>query len=331
MTKELVKRALVGSGILRLGSILAGRGAALIMYHSVLDDPGSVETTLGGIAHSAAVFRGQMEVLARHFNVVNMDQVLSFVKGEAELPNRSVVVTFDDGYADNYHVASPILSNVGIPAIFYVTVGCIDQSTLPWPARLRFAFLTSAKHEWTSPGGRVWPIHSSEARVKAFDHASEYIARLSGAAQNELLATIYGDLETEVANTLDGLMMTWDEVRGLTSNGHTIGSHTVTHPNMAWVKEEDARAEFLESKQRLEIELERPVIHFSYPCPVLQPHWKDKTVELSREAGYKTAVTTNGGMVRRNDEPLCLRRIRPTKTIEGLRWNLECTFAGRPR
>ena len=49
----------------------------------------------------------------------------------------------------------------------------------------------------------------------------------------------------------------------------------------------------------------------------------------SREAGYETAVTTNGGLVRKDDDPLELRRIRPTKTVQGLWWNLECGFAGR--
>jgi hypothetical protein len=52
-------------------------------------------------------------------------------------------------------------------------------------------------------------------------------------------------------------------------------------------------------------------------------------VQLSGELGYLTGVTTNGGLVRRGDNALSLRRIRPTKTVDGLRWNLECVFAGK--
>ncbi len=124
-------------------------------------------------------------------------------------------------------------------------------------------------------------------------------------------------------------MMTWDEIRGLARLGHTIGSHTMTHPNLAQIPDNEMRIELLEAKRRIEQELERPVTHFSYPCPALQPHWEKRTVKASREIGYQTAVTTNGGMVRRQDDPLSLRRIRPTKTIDGLRWNLECAFLGR--
>ena len=78
----------------------------------------------------------------------------------------------------------------------------------------------------------------------------------------------------------------------------------------------------------LEQELGKPVPHFSYPCPALEPHWTDHTVNMSRELGYLTSVTTNGGMVRAHDNALRLRRIRPTKTIDGLHWNLERTFSG---
>ena len=331
MTKDLVKRALIGSGVLRLGSKLAAKGVALIMYHSVLDDPRCAEKTLGGISHSTAVFRGQMELITRHFKAVTIEQVLSFLKGETELPKRSVVITFDDGYADNYHLARPILSNLGIPAVFYITVNCVERHTLPWLARLRFAFLTSDKQVWTDPHGGTWQMRSNGERVRAFDLACEYMAKLSGAPQDELLAAICGGLEAEAPNIPNTVMMTWDEVRGLAKQGYTVGSHTMNHPNMAWVKEEDARVEFCESKRLLERELNSGITHFSYPCPVLQPHWKGRTVDLSREAGYNTAVTTNGGIVRKNDDPLSLRRVRPTKTVEGLRWNLECIFAGRPR
>jgi hypothetical protein len=98
---------------------------------------------------------------------------------------------------------------------------------------------------------------------------------------------------------------------------------------MAYVTENDAQTEFAESKHRLEQELAAPIVHFSYPCPALDPHWVERTVNASRQIGYQTAVTSNGGMVRRQDNPLSLHRIRPTKTVDGLRWNLECTFLGR--
>ena len=105
------------------------------------------------------------------------------------------------------------------------------------------------------------------------------------------------------------LMMSWDQARQLARAGHIVGSHTMTHPNMAHVKSDsDLQQEFEQSKRRLEQELNAPVVHFSYPCPILQPHWTERTVNMCRQLGYRTAVTTNPGLARRGNDPLTLRR-----------------------
>ena len=98
---------------------------------------------------------------------------------------------------------------------------------------------------------------------------------------------------------------------------------------MAYLKAEEAIRELAESKRRLELNLETPIRHFSYPCPALSPHWSAQTAEQTQLAGYETAVTTDNGLTRTGDNPFCLKRLRPTKTVEGLRWNLESAFAGR--
>jgi peptidoglycan/xylan/chitin deacetylase (PgdA/CDA1 family) len=123
-------------------------------------------------------------------------------------------------------------------------------------------------------------------------------------------------------------MMTWDQARGLQQEGHIVGSHTMTHPNMAFLKLEDLRRELSLSKQTMESHLGAPVRHLSYPCPALFPNWTQQTTEESNRAGYETAVTTNDGVVRKRDNPLELNRVRPTRTVDGLRWNLERAFAG---
>jgi peptidoglycan/xylan/chitin deacetylase (PgdA/CDA1 family) len=329
MANRWIKKSLIRSGVLSLVSRFTGHGVAILMYHSVMNDPSAEQLTLGGIIHSTQVFRGQMELVARHFHAVSLDDVLLFLKGEKTLPPRAVVITFDDGYADNYHAAKDILSPLGIPAVFYVTVDCVERQRLPWPSLLRYAFLTSKKDTWTEDGGAAWPLSSTGQRVQAFDRASEYCCKLSGVPQDEYVESVRQQLGTAPPRPGQRLMMTWEEVRGLARLGHTLGSHTMTHPNLAYVSENDARTELLAAKNKLEGALAAPIVHFSYPCPALQPHWGEHTVRASREIGYQTAVTTNGGLVKRHDDPLSLRRVRPTKTVDGLRWNLECAFLGR--
>jgi peptidoglycan/xylan/chitin deacetylase (PgdA/CDA1 family) len=329
MDKTWIKNVLLRTGALRLASRRTAPEVAIIMYHSVMDDPAVGETTLGGIIHSTEVFRQQMEIVVRHFRAVSLDDVLLFLQGKKSLPPRSVVITFDDGYADNYQAAKNILTPLGIPAVFYVVVDSIDRQRLPWPGRLRYAFLTSAQREWAEAAGRTWSLASTEQRLAGFERASEYCSKLAGAPQDQFVETIEQTLGTSPPRSAARMMLTWDEARSLARDGHTVGSHTLTHPNMAYLAEDVARLELQGAKTRMEQELSAPVLHFSYPCPALQPHWSDGTVQASREIGYQTAVTTNGGVVRKNHDPLSLRRIRPSKTVQGLHWNLECAFLGR--
>jgi peptidoglycan/xylan/chitin deacetylase (PgdA/CDA1 family) len=327
--REWVRKTALASKALRLAGEFYGPSAAILMYHSVLPDPAVQSDSLGGIIHSETAFRGQLELLARDYHPITLDQTVKHLRDAAELPKRSVVVTFDDGYADNYEVAMPILNHFAVPATFYVAVDCVENRRLPWPSRLRFAFRRTKLTTWTDPLGKPWGLIAPLSREEAFLAACDLCCQLSGKPQEGFVNGIEQALLTSLSGESGPFMMSYDELRGLNRHGHTVGSHTMTHPNMAYLKEEEAQHELAESKQRLESELHAPIKHFSYPCPALSPHWNERTLEQSRALGYETAVTTNSGLTRRGDNPLRLKRLHPTKTVEGLRWNLESAFAGR--
>jgi len=116
--KNVTKTILLHSGLVNVMGRFRGRSAAILMYHSVMENPRSAELFLGEIGHSLRVFRSQMELLADKYHPVSLEQIQNFVLGNTELPPRSVAVTFDDGYQDNYEVAAPILKQVGVPATF---------------------------------------------------------------------------------------------------------------------------------------------------------------------------------------------------------------------
>jgi peptidoglycan/xylan/chitin deacetylase (PgdA/CDA1 family) len=327
--KDWAKRTIVGSGLLRMAASVRGPSAAILMYHSVLPDPSLWVDSLGEIAHSELVFRAQMELLAREFHPISLDQAIKHLRSGDDLPRRSVVITFDDGYADNYEFAMPVLNQIGVPATFYVTVDCVENKRLPWPSRLRFAFRNTKLSAWKDSQGKNWSLRSPSEREEAFLSSCDVCCQLSGKAQEDFVARLEQELYAKIPCRQASPMLSYEQMRGLQRKGHIVGSHTMTHPNMAYLKQEEAARELTESKRRLELNLEAPIPHFSYPCPALSPHWSVQTAEQSRAAGYETAVTTDNGITRTGDNPFCLKRIRPTKTVEGLRWNLESAFAGR--
>ncbi|MBZ5700336.1 MAG: polysaccharide deacetylase family protein [Acidobacteriia bacterium] len=329
--KHHIKNALTKNGLLRLVARFASQRIVILKYHSIQDEPERYENSIGsGIIHGRAVFAEQMELVARKFDPVTLDDVLLFLRGDKRLPRRPVAVTFDDGYADNSELAAPILNSLGVPAAFYVTVSAVDLVRAPWFCRLRHAFGKTAKKTWTdSTEGCVRDLVEPRTRKVAFLIAAGRCASSTGETQEKHIRKLEEELEVEPLSPRDVRMMNWEQVRCLRRSGHIVGSHTLTHPNAAQVAIAEFQKECVESKRRLEEELGSPVPHFSYPSPILQPHWTEQTVEVTKEAGYQTAVTSMAGPVQFGNNPLALQRVAVPHDKEEFLWKLECTFLGR--
>ncbi len=307
--KRWVKKGLVASRVMRLWHRLLPARVVILRYHSVQHDP-RPDTPVGrGIVHPAEDFARQMEWLAANYRPVTLDQVAAALREGQPPPDDGVLITFDDGYRDNHAVAAPILERHGMKGVFYITVDCVEQQKLPWFCRLRHAFAGRPEPEYVAAAARC--------------------ATLAGAAQEAFLADTERALGAPPFAPADRLMMTWDEVRDLHRRGHTVGSHTLSHPNVAQAAPADRPRELQESKRRLEEVLGAEVRHFSYPSPRLQPHWTEETVAACAEAGYETAVTTTPGPVLAKGAALSLPRFPAPEHMDAFKWSVQCAFLGR--
>ncbi|MGB8013333.1 MAG: polysaccharide deacetylase family protein [Terriglobales bacterium] len=324
--KVWVKNAAARGRILQAAAWFAKPRAAVLMYHSVVEDPAQTANTIR-ISQSRASFESQMSALARRFNPVSMEQITEFAAAGRRLPRRPVAVTFDDGFADNYDVALPILRRYGIPATFYILVDAVETGTSPWYVRLTFAFRTTTVGEWKHPeNGRTFQLGRADDKNAALNMAWDEGAARAGGAQEQFVRQIENSLQV---NPLDArLMMNWDQVRALKKAGHIIGGHTLSHPNLAHIAEEEARREIRGCKERLEEKLGEPIEHFSYPHPALNPQWTPQTLDITREAGFRSAVLTTPGTVLPGDQPLSLKRIPALKDFDQWMWGLERAFLG---
>jgi len=329
--KNAAKKAFVASGALRFAHRLAAPAAVILRYHSVNDRPEQYASTIGcDSIHQAAIFERQMELIAKQFSAVSMADIVLFLKGEKSLPRRAIAITFDDGYKDNCRFAAPILNRFGIPATFYVLVDSVDRSQAPWYCRLRHIFWTARKANWADPEmGMIHDLSNSERRDRAFLRAAEFCSKSSASAREELLRNAARELEPESFPNESDLMMTWDDARTLVKSGHIVGSHTMTHPNVAQVSAADARSELADSKLKLERELGEPVTHFSYPHPALNPQWNEATLKITEELGYTAAVTTTAGAVRADARPLAIPRTYIPREESEFLWHIERTLLSR--
>jgi peptidoglycan/xylan/chitin deacetylase (PgdA/CDA1 family) len=326
--KLWVKNVAVHGKVLRAAARFAKPRAVVLAYHSVVENPDETANTIR-ISHSRATFESQMSIVSRRFHPVTIEQVREFAAEGQPLPPWSAAVTFDDGFADNYEVVLPILSRYGIPATFYIMVNAVETGTPPWYVRLNFAFNTTTVPAWKHPeNGRSFEISSAEGKKAALNVAWNLGAARSGTAQEQLIHQIEESLQVEPLDARSGLMMNWDQVRELKKSGHIIGGHTLSHPNLAQVSEGEARSEIRGCKERIEETLGEPIQHFSYPHPALNPHWSPRTFQITREAGFRSAVLTTPGAVLPGDPPLGLKRIGPGNNCDQSVWEMERAFLG---
>jgi peptidoglycan/xylan/chitin deacetylase (PgdA/CDA1 family) len=306
LLKETIKSALLGSGTIRAAQFLLPARVMILRYHSVREQPAELDAYIScGITHSSSLFRAQMEYVAQTCHPVTLDEIPEYVTGALPIPKRAVAITFDDGFRDNYEIAAPILERYGLRGAFYIATSSVEGRPL-WFVRMRY-----------------WTVRGKIARPEFLD-ASGRCATLTQPEREEFMAQL------EQGGTVhDTFTMTWAQARDLLERGHVIGSHTVHHPNLTKVPRNEMRLEMEESRKCLESELGRPVRHFSYPNPILTPHWNEETVKASHQAGYSTAVTSNDGYITKGIDILALPRQSAAQTFQEFVWNLEMGFCGR--
>jgi len=115
--------------------------------------------------------------------------------------------------------------------------------------------------------------------------------------------------------------LNWNEILELSDKGITFGSHTVTHPQLKFLKKEDIEFEIRQSKEEIENNLEKPVESFSYPFafPEEDKEFTKHLKEILQKYGYKYGVSTRIGMTSKRDDIYFMKRI-PVNSCDDIRF-----------
>jgi len=316
-----VKSLLLGSRFYSVfRRVLPSRRLAILRYHAVCSpDAGYADP---GICVSPAAFEQHAAYLAAHYSVLALPEAVAALRRGTTLPPNAVAVTFDDGYADNL-AAARVLHRVGLPGTFYITAGCLAGEQPFWPAEIR-ALIPAVK---TSPlnlmadGRSVQIPLGDDVQRRA---AIRTISRLFKAHSIPARESLREQLRRAAgAVRVPECMLRWEDVAEMQRLGMTIGSHTVTHPNLPNAGEIDARREVRDSKARLERELGTPVTMFSYPNGGAERYMTPEVAHLVREAGFEAATTSRNAFAGPDSDLYALERVQVSERLEDLAFALE--------
>jgi peptidoglycan/xylan/chitin deacetylase (PgdA/CDA1 family) len=296
------KRVAFTSVVGRMAPALIGLGRAgslrILNYHRINHaQPDSVLDN-DVISASPELFDQQMRFCKRHFDVISFTELEAALDGGAPLPRRPLIISFDDGYEDNYRLAFPILRDHGLSATFCICVDPIGTDRLFWWDQVAYCVYTHQDtHLSVAVAGKtlVFALPTRAAREAALNTLLRALKEASNAQRLQAVTRLAALAVPRTERSVGRQSMTWDEVRALVAGGMTIASHSMTHPVLARVEGDgELRYEVEQSKAILEREIGAPVRVFSYPVGGATA-FNARVQAAVKAAGYRFALSYLGG------------------------------------
>lgn len=275
----------------------------ILLYHRVADLPNDPEM----LAVSPENFRAHLKFLKEHFPIVRFEEDWS------DLKEKAVAITFDDGYADNVHIALPILEETGVTATFFISTGHIGTNREFWWHRLETILLqeTQLPIRFMLDDvryGQCWMTETMQQRRVVYDTLNALMQRISPERREAWLDQLQNWAGSAPLGKNLHRSMTAGEIRRLAASPQaTVGAHTVTHSALAALNEVQQRREIFTSKQDLEEMTGEEIATFSYPFGRKKDY--DRTsVRLCRQAGFKKTAANFPGQAHRWTDPFQIPR-----------------------
>jgi peptidoglycan/xylan/chitin deacetylase (PgdA/CDA1 family) len=290
----------------------ANRGKILIlMYHRFSREKNPYKI-------SSAEFAAHLEYLSRNNHVLSLSEAIEHFQNNQPPPPNAAVITIDDGYADAYEIAFPILKKYKMPATLYVVTDFLDGKCWLWTDLMRYVLQKTEKEsvclEFEEGEKIEAKLNGDFVRLEVAGRVNAKLKSLSDEIKDVKISEISENLKVEIPEFPPSgyAPISWEQAKEMDAESLRIESHTVSHPILTNVGQERLEEELRNSKSRLENVLGRKVEHFCYPNGNLDEDVR-KAVE---KAGYTSAVTTAYGFNSSQSNQFTLRRIDAPPPIE---------------
>jgi peptidoglycan/xylan/chitin deacetylase (PgdA/CDA1 family) len=331
LIKLIVAGAFLYSGLWRLlfavnRLLTRTQPAFILMYHRVVpegtsahDQPWLLFRSLPGIVVSPEMFKRQIAFLTEHFSVISLETLIEHIDNKKSPERPSVVMTFDDGWRDNYEYALPVLKHASAPATIFLSTGFVGTTRIYWPERLLYLFghgdrtklsvsdlpqeLLSAKLETLLT---EMTAADSDALKSQLEECIKILKSARPEAREELMAALLKQFWPNGAEQIsERVVLDWNEIKMMQMENISFGSHGVNHELFTKISGDEAERELRESAGTIVARLHPEILTLAYP----NGNHNEAVRRCALELGYRCAVTVKRGVASTTGDIMTLPRI----------------------
>lgn len=268
----------------------------VLLYHRIIDLDYDPQMLCVGVKQ----FKTQLTELKNKCVFLDIGEFTSIIQSGKTFPKNSLLITFDDGYADNYYNALPILETLNLPAVFYISTAGINTDNLMWWDELDLIFKKrSDVNADIASLIKKYNVIDTEALYKY------YLVKCKTAGSLDERSTLLNEIRS-IAELTDvdkqsHKLLTTQELKKLGSSKQvTIGAHTVHHLSLAHINDTDKKQEIENSVRALSI-LGSKIEHFSFPYGE-KSNYDEKVIQICKDFGLKSSCANYLGYVSKGSD-----------------------------
>jgi peptidoglycan/xylan/chitin deacetylase (PgdA/CDA1 family) len=301
------------------------RGRVVILtYHRVVSDHMVRDEHIQpGMYVRGQSFEAHITYLRKRFDIISLDELLDLWQTNRLKGHRSYcVITFDDGWKDNYQFAFPVLMKYRIPATIFLATDFIGTARWFWPDQMMLLLEKGRRHTTGAADRKAVSTVLAETIGVTLSAADGIFRRVESGdpidpdAIIEFCKGVEVDRIHQIIDRLSRalhldlptqrVLLNWDEVREMAGKGVTFGSHSRSHRIMTQITLSEVKAELIDSRKTMLEQGIKPVPVFCYP----NGNFDRDIQELVKESGYLAAVGCEVGLERdRPSDLFALKRI----------------------
>jgi peptidoglycan/xylan/chitin deacetylase (PgdA/CDA1 family) len=288
-------------------------GLLIVTFHRISEEPESSDP----LKVSLNMFEKQIAFLKNNYHLLSEEEFLYIINKNESLDDNYCMITFDDGWNDNYINAFPILKKYNVPALIFLCTDFIGTNRIFWHELLKNHLnymIPKIDIKTRSKSFNVWPFHIANK----FDRICNVNESKRHQLINELIIELKNYTPDMINKFIDELysftgychaedkptMLSWTQVKEMSKNNISFGSHARSHVILTKITADKVKEELIASKNTIEQNLGKPVYCLSYP----NGNYNQNILNTAKATGYLAAFTCLPGRNINIQTPFELKR-----------------------